>query len=77
VAGDDQRRIELGEWLEGERALVQAGVRELETRLVEHEVVHQEQVEVDRPGPIPWPLADPAQLALDRIRPLASATSIA
>ena len=65
ATGDDERRIELGERLERERALVQPRVGKLEPRLVEHEVVHQQQVEVDRARPVPRPLAHPAELALD------------
>ena len=38
---------------------------QLQTRLVEHEVVHQQQVEVDGARPVPRPLADPAELAFD------------
>ena len=45
----DQGGIELGERLERERALVEPGMRDRETRLVEHDVSVDEQVEVDRP----------------------------
>src|SRR4051794_39469760 len=37
----------------------------LETRLVEHEVVHQQQIEVDRTRAVARPFADPSELALD------------
>src|SRR3954451_2347543 len=65
ATGDDELRIELGERLEREGTLVQPGMRKLEARFVEHEAVHQEQVQVDRAWPVAWPLAHPAELALD------------
>jgi len=45
----DQARIELGERLESERAIAESRVRNRQTRLVEHDIAVDQQVEVDGP----------------------------
>ena len=55
VTRHDELRVELGERLERERALVQARMRERQPRLVDRDALHQQQVEVDRPRPVARP----------------------
>src|SRR4026209_741937 len=59
-----QLRIELLQRLEGERALVQAGMRHGQAGLVEDDVPVEEEVEVDRPG-APALVAHATEPALD------------
>ena len=65
AARHDERRIELRERLERERPLVQARMRKLEARLGDDEVVHQQEIEVDRPRPVALARARRAELLLD------------
>jgi hypothetical protein len=61
----DKGRIELRERLQGEPALVQAGVRDGEAGLVELLLAVDEQVEVDRPRAEAGAAAGAAEPALD------------
>ena len=60
----DQARIELGERLESERAIAESRVRNRQTRLVEHDIAVDQQVEVDGPRTEAL-VADPPEPALD------------
>ena len=64
VAGDDEVGVELGERLESEGTLVQPRVRDRQPRLVDDDVVYQEEVEVDRPRAVPRPEARATELPL-------------
>ena len=65
AARHDERRIELCERLERERALVQPRVRQRQPRHVERDALHEQQVEIDGARPVPRPLAGAAELPLD------------
>jgi hypothetical protein len=58
-------RIQLGERLEGEAALVQARMGNSQPWLVYELVGVDEQIEVDRPWPPPCPVANAPELTLD------------
>lgn len=64
-AGNDERRVELGERLEREAPLVQSRMRHRQTRLVAQLVAVDEQIEVDRARTVPLPVADAPELTLD------------
>jgi Subtilase family len=69
VARQDEVGVELGERVEGEASLVQAGVRNPEPRCVDRLVAVEEQIEVDRARAEAGAGADAAQEALDREEP--------
>lgn len=65
VPRHDERRVELREWLEGERTLVQPGVWQRQSRRVECQLVEEQQVEVDGARAVARPNPSAAELPLD------------
>ena len=65
VPRHDQGRIELHERLECECALVQPGVRQRQSRRSKRQVVHEQQVEIDRAWTIARSRPGAAELPLD------------